>query len=66
MLKQESVQGNETHKITSDLEIKTDHPISTRRPDLDVILFDFAVPVDSKVKMKEIEKCTNTRTLPES
>ena len=34
MLKSESLQGNETHKILWDLEIQTDNLIPTRRPNL--------------------------------
>ena len=34
MHKLESVIENETHKILLDFEIRTDHPLPTRRPDL--------------------------------
>ena len=35
--KSEFVIENETHEILLDLEIQTDHSISTRRPDLESI-----------------------------
>ena len=66
MHKSESVLSNETHKIIWDFEIKTDHPIPARRPDLVLInkkkkkekrtcqLVDF--PANHRVKMKENEK----------
>ena len=61
--KQESVLENETHKILWDFVIRTDHPISVRRPDLvfkkkkkrTCLLVDFA-PANPRAKMKEIEK----------
>ena len=64
MHKPESVLENETHKILWDFEIKTDHLIPARRPDLVLInkkertcqLVDFAVPADHRVKLKENEK----------
>ena len=64
MPKPESVLENETHKILWDFEIKTDHLIPARRPDLVLIdkkertcqLVDFAVPADHRVKLKENEK----------
>ena len=34
----ESVLENEMHKILSDFETQTDHLISTRRPDLVIVL----------------------------
>ena len=37
MHKQEFVPENETHKIIWDFEIRTDHQILARRPDLEVI-----------------------------
>ena len=59
----ESVLENETHKLFWDFEIKTDHLILARRPDLVIInkkkrscwAVDFAVPVDHRVKLKECE-----------
>ena len=62
MHKPESVLEKETHKILWDFDIKTDHLIPARRPDLGLInnkksqLVDFAVPADHRVKMKENEK----------
>ena len=64
MHKPESVLENETHTILWDFEIKTDHLIPARRPDLVLInkkertcqLVDFAVPEDYRVKQKENEK----------
>ena len=63
MHKPESVLENETHKILRDFEIKTDHLIPARRPELVLIgkkktclLVDFAVPADHRVKIKESEK----------
>ena len=64
MHKPESVLENETHKILWDFEIKTDHLIPARRPDLVLInkkerpchLVDFAVPTDRRVKLKENKK----------
>ena len=64
MHKPESVLENETHKILWDFEIKTDHSIPAKRPDLVLInkkkrscpLVDFAVPADHRVKLKENEK----------
>ena len=56
-----SVPENETHKLLVDLNIQTDHLISARRPDLEIInkkgrtckIVDFA---DHRVKLKEGEK----------
>ena len=64
MHKPESVLENATHKILWDFEIKTDHLIPARRPDLVLInkkertdqLVNFAVPADHRVKLKENEK----------
>ena len=65
------VQENATHKLLWDFNIQTDHPISTRRPDLIIInnnkkkkkreertckIVDFAVPADHRIKLKECEK----------
>ena len=63
----ESVRENETHKLLWDLEIQTDHLISTRRPDLVIVskkkkrkrisrILDFAVPANHRTKIKESEK----------
>ena len=56
-----SVLQNETYKHLWDFEIKTDHLISARRPDLikkerTCRIVDFAVPSHHWVKLKEIEK----------
>ena len=59
-----SVLENETHEIPWYFEIKTDHLISARRPDLIIInnkkrtgkIADFAVPADPRVKLKDNEK----------
>ena len=58
-----SVPENETHKLLWDFEIKTDHLISARRPDLTVInkkrtcrIVNFAVLADHRVKLKERKK----------
>ena len=64
MHKPESVPENETHKILWDFEIKTDHLIPARRPDLMIIkkkrrtrqIVDFAVTADYRVKSKENKK----------
>ena len=55
---------NNTHKLLWDLDIHTDHPIPARRPDQIIIakkkrtckIFDFAVPADHRIKLKECEK----------
>ena len=53
---------NDTHKLLWDFNIQTDHLISARRPDLITInkkkkrickIFDSAVPVDHRIKLKE-------------
>ena len=59
-----SVQENVTHKLLWDVEIKTDHLISDRRPDLLIINkkreklqnCGLAVPADHRVKLKESER----------
>ena len=58
------VLENNTHKILWDFDIRTDHIISARRPDLIIInktkrtykIVDFAVPTDHRIKLKEFEK----------
>ena len=58
------VLENDTHKLLWDFDIQTDHLISARRPDLIIInknkkickIFDFAVPADHKIILKECEK----------
>ena len=59
MHNQESVIENETHKLTWDLEIQTDHQISARRPDFMIINKkenlnnrDFCCPVGSQSEIK--------------
>ena len=59
-----TTQNLHMHKLLWDFEIKTDHPISARRPDLIIInkkestcrIVDFAVPADHRVKLKECKK----------
>ena len=51
-----NVPENGTHKHLWDFDIHTDHLISSRRPDLIIIIVDFAVPVDHRIKLKECEK----------
>ena len=58
------VLENHTHKLLWDFNIQTDHLISARIPDLIIInkkkkiskIFDFAVPADHKINLKEWEK----------
>ena len=55
---------NDTHKHLWDFDIKTNHLISARRPDLIIIIkkertskiVDFAIPADHRIKLKECEK----------
>ena len=64
MHKSESALENETQKILWDFEIQTDYLILARRPEVILIykkertfhLVDFAIPLDHRVKIKEIEK----------
>ena len=60
-----SVQENDTHKFLWNFDIRTDHLISARRPDLIIInnkkkrickIVDFASPADHCIKLKECEK----------
>ena len=64
-----SVLENDTHKLLWDFDIKMDHLISARRPDLIIIkkqkkkkkkrtckIVDFAIPADHRIKLKEYEK----------
>ena len=59
----EPVLENDTHKLLWDFDIRTDHLISARRPDLIIInkkkrvykIVDFAVPADHRIKLKECE-----------
>ena len=58
------VLENDTNKLQWDFDIQMDHQISARRPDLIIInkkkrtckIVDFAIPTDSRVKLKENEK----------
>ena len=58
------VLENDSHKLLWDFNIKTDHLIPARRPDLIIInkrkrickIVDFAVPVDHIINLKESEK----------
>ena len=58
------VLENNTHKLLWDFDIRTDHLISSRRPDLIIInkekrtckIVAFAVPADHRIKLKECEK----------
>ena len=59
------VLENDSHKLLWDFNIKTDHLISARRPDLIIInkkkkrickIVDFAVPADQRINLKESEK----------
>ena len=58
------VQENERYGILWDLNIQTDQVIETRRPDMIVIdketkfvtIIDFAMPYDTRVNSKEMEK----------
>ena len=58
------VLENDSHKLLWDFNIKTDHLIPARWPDLIIInkkerifkIVDFAVPVDHRIKLKESEK----------
>ena len=62
------VLENDTQKLLSDFDIQTDHLISARRSDLIIInkkkkkkkkickIFDFAVPAEHRIKLKECEK----------
>ena len=49
------VLENDEHKLLWDFNIQTDHLIPARRPDL-IIINDFAVPADHRIKLKECEK----------
>ena len=61
---QAPVTENEECKILWDFNVQTDHVIEARRPDMIIIdkvkklcqIVDFAVPYDTKVNTKEVEK----------
>ena len=65
----EPVQENERCKILWDFSIQTDHMIEARRPDVIVIdketkfvrIIDFAIPYDTRVNAKEVEKIEKCR-----
>ena len=59
------VLENDTHKFIMDIDIQTDQLISARTPDLIIFkkkkkrtckIFDFTVPADHRIKLKEYEK----------
>ena len=66
---------NDTHKLLSNFNIRTDPLISARRPDLIIItkkkkkksrickIVDFAVPTEHRIKLKECEKNDNYHDL---
>ena len=64
MVYAQPVLEKDTHKLLWDFDIKRDHLISARRPDLITItkkkkifkIIDFAVPADHRIKLKECEK----------
>ena len=69
MPNQESVLENETQKILWDSEIQTDHLISARQPDLEMVkkkkkkkkeqtcrIVDFTVPADHRIKAERKRK----------
>lgn len=67
----EKVLENEDYKLLWDFDIKCDRMITERRPDLVVVkkrsreafLIDVAVPGDSRVTSKEVEKMTKYQDL---
>ena len=60
----EVVQENERYKILWDFNTQTDQVIEARRPDMIVIdketkfvtITDFAIPFDTRVNSKEVER----------
>ena len=62
--KPEAVVENDQCKVLWDFLVQTDHVIGARRPDMIVInkekktcqIIDFAIPLDSNVNVKEMEK----------
>ena len=58
------VLENDSHKLLWDFNIQTDHLIPARRPNLIIIkkrnrickTFDFAVPADHRINLKESKK----------
>ena len=58
-----SILENDTEKLRWDFDIRTDHLISARKPDLIITgemgickIIDFAVPTDYRIKLKGCEK----------
>ena len=66
-----TVEENEDYKLLWDMAIQTDRVISARRPDIVIIdkkektttLIDIAVPYDTRIEEKEIEKITKYQDL---
>ena len=62
-----SILGNETHNILKDFEIQTDHLITTRRADLELVnknkktsyIVNFIFPADHRIKSKSVENDRN-------
>ena len=60
----DTVTENDRCKLLWDFDVQTDHVIQARRPDVIVIdkekkeckIIDFAMPYDSRVNAKEVEK----------
>ena len=60
----DTVSENDRCKLLWDFDVQTDHVIQARRPDVIVIdkekkeckIIDFAMPYDSRVNAKEVEK----------
>ena len=60
----DTVTENDRYKLLWDFGVQTDHVIQARRPDVIVIdkekkeckIIDFAMPYDSRVNAKEVEK----------
>ena len=58
------VLETDSHELQWDFNIQTDHLIPARRPDLIIInkretvckIVDFAVPMDHRINLKEIEE----------
>ena len=68
----EAVIENDSCKILWDFTVKTDHFIIARRPDMVFIdkkyhefqIIDFAIPYDTRVDTKEVEKIEKYLDLP--
>ena len=67
----ESVLENENYKLLWDFNIRTDHNIEARRPDLVLVdkskkschIIDVAIPENSGVREKEFEKVEKYQNL---